>query len=238
MSSLPARLAIPPRFLLLALALHLGLAGWLLWQGEGQAAPRPEPLPVMVSLVPDRPLPAAQVAPPAPAPQTRPPRPVPTPGQPVAPRKPAPDRMQSTTPTASPTTTTADSSPTTPASAAASPASALPTNAPAASPAETGSAQSVSVSAPRFDAAYLHNPKPPYPLLARRRGVEGKVLLKVEVSAAGRAEQVEVAQSSGDASLDEAALNTVRTWRFVPAQRGDTAIAASVLVPILFKLEN
>lgn len=94
------------------------------------------------------------------------------------------------------------------------------------------------MSAPRFDVAYLHNPKPPYPLLARRRGDEGRVVLRVQVSAAGLAEQVQLHRSSGNDSLDEAALNTVRNWRFVPAQRGDTPVAASVLVPITFKLEN
>lgn len=109
----------------------------------------------------------------------------------------------------------------------------------AAGSAETaGSGRGASLGAPRFDAAYLHNPKPAYPLLARRRGEEGRVLLKVEVSAAGLPEQVRIAQSSGHASLDEAALNTVRNWRFVPAQQGGTPVAASVLVPILFKLEN
>jgi len=108
----------------------------------------------------------------------------------------------------------------------------------AAGSAETaGSGQGASLGAPRFDAAYLHNPKPAYPLLAAP-GEEGRVLLKVEVSAAGLPEQVRIAQSSGHASLDEAALNTVRNWRFVPAQQGGTPVAASVLVPILFKLEN
>lgn len=238
MRTLPTRPGIPPRFLLLALALHLGLAGWLLWQGKGQAAPRPEPLPVMVSLVPDRPAPAARAEPPAPAPQTTAPRPAPTPSKPVAPQKPAPDQVQTPTPTASPTPTVADSAPTAPVAAAAASSATAPTAPSATSPAETGGGLTASVSAPRFDAAYLHNPKPPYPLLARRRGVEGKVLLKVQVSAAGLAEQVQVAQSSGHDSLDEAALNTVRAWRFVPAQRGDTPVAAAVLVPITFKLEN
>ena len=238
MRTLPTRPGIPPRFLLLALALHLGLAGWLLWQGEGQAAPRPEPLPVMVSLVSDRPTPAARTEPPAPAPQTSTPRPVPTPSKPVPAQKPAPDRVQTPTPTASPATAAADSAPATPVAAAATPPVTASAASSAINTAETSSAQTASVSAPRFDAAYLHNPKPPYPLLARRRGVEGKVLLKVQVSAAGLAEQVQVAQSSGHDSLDEAALNTVRNWRFVPAQRGDTPVAAAVLVPITFKLEN
>ncbi|MGB4673969.1 MAG: hypothetical protein WBH99_08515, partial [Azovibrio sp.] len=55
------------RSLLLALALHLGLAGWLLRQGRGEAAPRPAPLPVMVSLIPEHPAaPAAQAGTPTP----------------------------------------------------------------------------------------------------------------------------------------------------------------------------
>ncbi|WP_303785672.1 energy transducer TonB [Azovibrio restrictus] len=229
MRQVPIRPGIPPRFLLLALALHLGLAGGLLWRGRGEPAPRPEPLPVMVSLVPDRPAPAARAELPPPAPQTSVPRSVPTPSKPVAAQKPAPERVQTPTPTASPAPTAATT---------ASPAATAPAASSNTSPTETGGVQTASVSAPRFDAAYLHNPKPPYPLLARRRGVEGKVLLKVQVSAAGLAEQVQIAQSSGHDSLDEAALNTVRTWRFVPAQRGDTPVAAAVLVPITFKLEN
>ena len=38
---------------------------------------------------------------------------------------------------------------------------------------------------PQFDAAYLRNPPPAYPALARRYREQGKVLLRVYVSAAG-----------------------------------------------------
>lgn len=90
----------------------------------------------------------------------------------------------------------------------------------------------------RFDADYLHNPAPPYPPQARRMGEEGKVILRVEVSAEGRAQNVEIKTSSGSARLDESALRTVRNWRFVPAKRGETAVDSWVLVPIIFKLEH
>jgi periplasmic protein TonB len=93
------------------------------------------------------------------------------------------------------------------------------------------------MTAVRFDAAYLNNPAPGYPLQSRRRGEQGQVLLRVQVDAQGLPEQVEIHQGSGHARLDAAALEAVRRWRFVPARRGDEAIAASVLVPILFRME-
>jgi periplasmic protein TonB len=90
----------------------------------------------------------------------------------------------------------------------------------------------------RFDADYLQNPAPAYPALSRKLHEEGKVLLQVKVTAAGMAEHVQIKQGSGYPRLDEAALNTVRQWRFVPARRGDEAIAASVVVPIVFRLDG
>jgi protein TonB len=91
---------------------------------------------------------------------------------------------------------------------------------------------------PRFDADYLNNPAPAYPLAAKRRGEEGKVVLRVQVGPDGRAGDVVIAASSGFPLLDEAALAAVRGWRFVPARRGEAAVAASVLVPLRFKLDG
>ncbi len=90
----------------------------------------------------------------------------------------------------------------------------------------------------RFDAAYLHNPEPKYPPLSRRLGEEGKVLLKVRVSPNGQPTIVELERSSSFERLDEAARQTVARWRFVPAKRGDEAVEASVIVPIVFRLES
>jgi len=90
----------------------------------------------------------------------------------------------------------------------------------------------------RFDAAYLRNPAPPYPSAARRMNEEGKVILSVRVSPQGIAEQIEVKTSSGSVRLDDAAINTVRNWKFVPAKRGDTPVESWVQVPIAFKLEQ
>lgn len=94
------------------------------------------------------------------------------------------------------------------------------------------------VTQPRFDADYLSNPAPAYPPLSRRMGEEGKVVLRVHVESDGRPSQIEIRTSSGSPRLDQAALEAVGRWRFVPAKRGDEAIAAWVLVPITFNLKN
>lgn len=90
----------------------------------------------------------------------------------------------------------------------------------------------------RFDADYLKNPAPAYPAVSRRRGEEGRVVLHVQVSPQGTAEQIDIRTSSGSPRLDDAAVSTVRHWRFVPARRGDTAVSSWVFIPIVFKLEQ
>lgn len=89
-----------------------------------------------------------------------------------------------------------------------------------------------------FYADMLRNPKPPYPLLARRRGYEGRVLLSVLVRADGASGGVTLKQSSGHTMLDASALDTVRRWRFLPARRGATPVESRVVVPIVFRLED
>lgn len=90
----------------------------------------------------------------------------------------------------------------------------------------------------RFDADYLQNPKPLYPHASRRLGEEGKVMLRVFVSADGEAKRVEIKHSSGFQRLDQAAEEAVARWRFMPARRGEQAVAAWVLVPIEFSLKS
>jgi protein TonB len=88
----------------------------------------------------------------------------------------------------------------------------------------------------RTDAAYLHNPSPAYPMAARRRGDQGTVAVKVLVSADGFPANVSLEKTSGYPALDEAALNAVRTWRFVPAREGGQAVEALYIVPVVYKL--
>ena len=84
---------------------------------------------------------------------------------------------------------------------------------------------------------YRDNPRPPYPSLARRRGWQGTVLLRVLVSADGRAQGVWIQRSSGFTLLDSTARKTVATWQFQPGSRDGTPVAMEVLVPVHFRLE-
>lgn len=124
------------------------------------------------------------------------------------------------------------------ATPAQTPASTAPAEqAPAPPPASPPTpAVETAVTLPRFDAAYLDNPAPPYPPLARRMREQGNVLLRVLVNSAGTAERVELKTSSGSTRLDQSALETVKHWRYVPARQGSQAVTSWVLVPISFTL--
>jgi protein TonB len=91
---------------------------------------------------------------------------------------------------------------------------------------------------PNFNANYLDNPAPVYPPLARRMGEEGRVMLRVYVEATGLPSKVEIRTSSGFERLDQAALEAVKRWKFVPARQGDLAVPAHVVVPISFSLRG
>lgn len=93
------------------------------------------------------------------------------------------------------------------------------------------------VELPSSDADYLQNPRPPYPPLSRRQGEQGQVLIRVLIGADGRAQQAAVHRSSGYERLDQAALQTVLQWRFVPGRRGGVAEAMWFHVPLNFVLE-
>jgi protein TonB len=89
-----------------------------------------------------------------------------------------------------------------------------------------------------FKANYLSNPKPEYPSIAKSRGWTGKVMLRVQVSPEGTTTSIEVETSSGHEMLDESAIDAVKKWKFIPAKKGETAVASAVIVPIVFSLRD
>lgn len=93
------------------------------------------------------------------------------------------------------------------------------------------------VTMPISNAAYLNNPHPPYPRVSRRLREEGRVLLAVEIDVDGHASQAVVKRSSGFERLDQAALQTVLNWRFVPGKQAGIAKKMWVNIPINFVLE-
>jgi protein TonB len=64
------------------------------------------------------------------------------------------------------------------------------------------------------------------------------VMLRIFVDAGGLPGRIELEASSGYERLDQAALDAVRHWKFVPARRGQEAVSAWVIVPISFFLRG
>lgn len=83
-----------------------------------------------------------------------------------------------------------------------------------------------------------YQPKPTYPAFARRLGHEGRVVIRIHVLSSGVVAAAHIERSSGYAALDEAALATIKRWRFRPAQRGGQPVDATLNVPITFKLQE
>jgi protein TonB len=140
-----------------------------------------------------------------------------------------------TTPTPTRSVTKTDTPALTPNSsntqeAAASTAAAAPS-------AASGKTGSPSLVEPSADADYLKNPPPGYPRISRRNGEQGTVIVRVFISTQGAPEKAEVRTSSGFARLDQAALEAVQRWRFVPGRRNGTPEAMWFNIPVRFILE-
>lgn len=93
------------------------------------------------------------------------------------------------------------------------------------------------VELPSSDANYLNNPPPPYPPLSKRLGEQGRVMIRVHISADGIATRAEVQKSSGFPRLDDTAVQTVLRWRYVPGKRAGVPEAMWYSVPINFVLD-
>jgi periplasmic protein TonB len=87
-----------------------------------------------------------------------------------------------------------------------------------------------------IDAKY-HNREPVYPADAARRSEQGAVILLIHVSPDGLPTGVDIAQTSGFASLDRAARDAVTTWHFLPAIKDGSPIAFDMALRVVFHLE-
>lgn len=80
--------------------------------------------------------------------------------------------------------------------------------------------------------------RPVYPREAQIRGIEGRVVLAIHLSARGDATEVNVQESSGYEILDAAAERFVRSVRFNPARSGSTAVETEVTLPVIYRLRD
>ena len=77
-----------------------------------------------------------------------------------------------------------------------------------------------------------------YPVFAKNAGIEGDVILQVEVFRDGSVGAIEILKSlmSGPGGLDEAAIKSVKQWEFSPAKSGGKPVACWVTFSVSFSL--
>ena len=85
--------------------------------------------------------------------------------------------------------------------------------------------------------AFLHREMPIYPMMARKLGREGKVMLKLTIDEKGNLSDVEVIDKAGY-EFTEAAVEAVKKSTFLPAKKDGKPIASRALLPIRFQLER
>lgn len=78
--------------------------------------------------------------------------------------------------------------------------------------------------------------RPRYPPAARRKGIEGAVVVMFEVLEDGRAINPQIL--SGPEELRDTVLKAVPTWRFRPAHRGAKMVRYRMKQAIVFRLED
>ena len=82
----------------------------------------------------------------------------------------------------------------------------------------------------------IKNPHPPYPIVARKKGLQGKLILKVSINNDGSVKNVVIGKSSGHKILDRVSKETVEKWIFIPAKKMGKPVEANLKVPIRFVL--
>ena len=75
-----------------------------------------------------------------------------------------------------------------------------------------------------------------YPEIARKAGVEGRVLVYAQVDEQGVVQRTRVIQSLGPNGCDEAAEAAIKAVKWKPAKQRDRAVKVWIAVPVDFKL--
>jgi protein TonB len=85
--------------------------------------------------------------------------------------------------------------------------------------------------------AFLHREMPTYPMMARKLGREGRVMLKLTIDENGNLLNVEVIDKAGY-GFTEAAVEAIKKSTFLPAKKDGKPIASRALLPVRFRLER
>jgi TonB family protein len=91
-------------------------------------------------------------------------------------------------------------------------------------------------SIPQLPVGGAMNPLPNYPADARAQRAHGICKMHIAVSAAGAVSSIEITQSTGSASLDNACKQAVTESSFVPATIGGQPVSGATDVAIVWRL--
>ena len=201
--------------LVVVLALH-GVALYGLWHYQLSITPK-EAVTLFVNFI----------NPPPPAPHQEPPKPKP---KPATPKPPEPVKLEPPPP--EPQQLVVEAPVVKPEEPVAPPPPPEPViEAPPPDPGRVRLETELAVTCPRRS-------PPAYPLVSRRMGEQGRVVLLVELDEQGRMSTARVETSSGSKRLDDAALSAIKIWRCTPAMRDGAPVRAVALQPFVFKLEG
>ncbi len=85
---------------------------------------------------------------------------------------------------------------------------------------------------------FVRAPDPTYPMMSRRLGEQGKVMVRALIDEQGHALNVAIHQSSGKPRLDEAAKRAVLDALFKPYHEEGKAEQVYVVIPVIFRMES
>ena len=103
---------------------------------------------------------------------------------------------------------------------------------------ENQSTKSNFASSATYKIGSAKNPHPTYPLIARKKGWEGRVLIQAEIDREGNVSEIKVLESSGFNVLDNASLETLKKWKFTPAKIGNKFVDDTINIPVKFLITN
>ncbi|MFH1034373.1 MAG: energy transducer TonB [Pseudomonadota bacterium] len=83
----------------------------------------------------------------------------------------------------------------------------------------------------------LRTPKPPYPSMARRQGVQGQVKVRLSVDAQGRVSEVVIVEALPPGYFEDTVREALAEWRFVPADDHGRRVASQVTTTVKFELD-
>ncbi|MDD3626545.1 MAG: energy transducer TonB [bacterium] len=86
--------------------------------------------------------------------------------------------------------------------------------------------------------AMLYKEAPEYPKLAMKMGIEGTVILYVDIDEQGKISEISIYQTSGSEILDEAATRAVKKSIFSPAINNGKALKSRMKLTYKFILKN